>query len=196
MTNWQQRMAIALVDASVALMPRENKEWADAMRAEIEAVQDDGEALEFALGCLWSSAKVRVLRVEFVADVVRVGIPAGLSAFALLAAYLSGRHVEAAAETATVFGVSSGIFAMAVALFLTNGFSALARLAGALVPIYLALLALTHLYGTPIADPAALSLYRALALEGVAIWSMLLLMTVLLARNSAMTAQHDRELRP
>lgn len=196
MTNWQRRTALALVEASVAFMPKENKEWADAMRAEIEAVQDNGEALEFALGCLWSSAKVRVFRIKFVADVVHVGVPAGLSALALLAAYLSGRHVEAAPETATVFGVSSGIFAMAVALFLTNGFSALARLAGALVPIYLALLALTFLYGTPIAAPEALSLYRALALEGVVIWSMLPLINVFLARNSAKTAQHERELRP
>ncbi|MCA0977109.1 hypothetical protein LCM19_01875 [Qipengyuania flava] len=196
MTNWQQRMAIKLVDASVALMPRENKEWADAMRAEIEAVEDNGEALEFALGCLWSSAKVRVLRVEFVVGVVRVGIPAGLSTLALLASYLSGRHVEAVPGTAAVFGVSSGIFAMAVALFLIKGYSALARLAGALIPIYLALLALTHLFRTPIADPEALSLYRALALEGVAMWSILLLITAFLARNSAMIAQHDRELRP
>lgn len=196
MSNWQRRVAIALVDGCAVLIPREHKEWADAMRAEIEAVEDNDEALSFALGCFWSSVKERVLRIEFVAKVVRAGIPTALSTLALLAAYLSGRHVEAAPETATVFGVSCAIFVTATTLFLTHGAYALARLAGALVPFYLALLALVQLYGNPIAEPAALSLYRALALEGVAIWSMLLLMTVFLARSSAMKAQHNRELRP
>lgn len=191
MSAWQRRVAIALIDGCTVLIPREHKEWADAMRAELEAADADGEALSFALGCLWASVKERVLRIEFAAKVLRIGIPAGLSVLALLAAYLSGRHAEGAPETASVFGVSSAIFAMAATLFLTYGTIALARIAGALVPVYLALFVFAQFYGKPIADFASLSLYRALALEGVAIWSALLLMTVFLARSSATTAQHS-----
>ena len=61
---WHRLLAQKLLRHAVALLPRNQSSWADAMRAEIQHIDDDREALSWALGsfraCL--TERLRVLQ--------------------------------------------------------------------------------------------------------------------------------------
>jgi hypothetical protein len=61
---WQRRFAHKLLRHGVALLPPERSSWAGAMRIEIQHIEDDREALDWALGSLRAclSERLRVLR--------------------------------------------------------------------------------------------------------------------------------------
>ena len=186
MIGQRRRIANAAMRWSALLLPVERKRWAEAMRAEIDAIDDDGTALDFALGCLWTSTKQSVYKLEFLVSALRIGIPAGLLSLTLLAAHLSGRHGWADTPVGTVFGILFLVFAMGAGLFLAKGATALARFAGMLIPIYLVLLVMLHSAQGLGADKPGTVLFRALAIEGIAIWSLLLLGALCLGRAHAM----------
>lgn len=167
------------------MLPAGRKQWVKAMRAEIDAIDDDGVALDFALGCLWTSTRERVCSAELLARALCIGIPAGLLTLAVVAAHISGRHGGADTQTGTVFGLLFCIFATGAALFLVKGAGALARFAGILVPIYLALLAFLHSSRGSVTDKPATILYEVLAIEGIAIWSTLLFVALFVSRARA-----------
>jgi hypothetical protein len=62
--GWHRLLAQELLRHAVALLPRNQSPWADAMRIEIQHIDDDREALSWALGsfraCL--TERLRVLR--------------------------------------------------------------------------------------------------------------------------------------
>jgi len=62
--GWHRLLAQELLRRAVALLPRNQSSWADAMRGEIQHIKDDREALSWALGsfraCL--TERLRVLR--------------------------------------------------------------------------------------------------------------------------------------
>lgn len=168
-------------------MPAERKQWVEALHAEIDAIESDSAALDFALGCCWMSTKARICRIEMFAGALCIGIPAGLVAFAALAAHLSGRHGGAETQAGMVFGFLFVIFAAGAGLFLAKGASALARFAGVLVPIYLGLLLFFNSQQGLAAHQPDTAFFRALAIEGTAIWSMLLIGALFVARARAMS---------
>lgn len=186
MSGQRRRAAIVVMRWSAFLLPIKRRQWVEAMNAEIEAINDDGAALDFALGCLWTSTKERVCSIELFARSLCIGIPAGLLTLASLAAYFSGHHGWVSTQAGTVFGLLFVVFAVGAGLFLVKGAIALARFAGMLVPIYLALLLFLRSARGASADEPVSALYWALAIEGIAIWSTLFLLALLLSRAPAM----------
>lgn len=51
------RLAMAL---ACRVLPSRRRDWAAAMRAEAEAIEDDGEATRFAAGCLFGATRERI----------------------------------------------------------------------------------------------------------------------------------------
>lgn len=185
MTGRRRRVAMRVMCWSALLLPPERKQWVAALRAEIDAIENESAALNFALGCFWMSAKACVCRIELFAAALCIGIPAGLVALAALAAHLSGRHGGADTQAGMVFGVLFVTFAAGVGLFLTKGAIALARFAGMLVPIYLGFSLFLHSPQGLAADQPGTVFFQALAIEGAAIWSTLLLGALFVARAQA-----------
>jgi len=56
----RRRLAERLMRHAAAVMPEERREWAAAMAAEMAALPDEGEALAWALGCVWASYLERI----------------------------------------------------------------------------------------------------------------------------------------
>src|SRR6185436_16863102 len=55
MTNkitWRRSLSRRFTAAAAALLPRLESPWGDAMKAEIEAIEDDRDCLRWAWGCL------------------------------------------------------------------------------------------------------------------------------------------------
>ena len=52
MSGRRRRFANAAMIWSALLLPVKRKHWAEALRAEIDAIDNDGAALNFALGWL------------------------------------------------------------------------------------------------------------------------------------------------
>lgn len=186
MIGRRRRVAKAVMRWSARLLPAERKQWVEALRAEIDAIENDSAALDFALGCFWMSAKARFCRIELFIGALCIGIPTGLLALAALAAQLSGRHGGAETQVGMIFGSLFVIFGSGAGLFLAKGATALARFAGMLVPIYLGLLLFLHSPHELASDKRGAAFFRALAIEGVAIWSMLLLGALFVVRAQAM----------
>jgi len=51
-TTWRRWFSRRFTAAAAALLPRLESPWGDAMKAEIEAIEDDRDSLRWALGCL------------------------------------------------------------------------------------------------------------------------------------------------
>ena len=68
-------LAIMLLRWSATLLPASRSQWAKAMFAELEAIEDDRFALDYALGCLWASTKECIVTLNFAARVVRIAVP-------------------------------------------------------------------------------------------------------------------------
>jgi hypothetical protein len=73
---WQRALALKLVEQGVVLLPSQRASWAAAMRHEILHIDDDHEALGWALGsfraCL--AERVRALRVHRIFSARSIGI--------------------------------------------------------------------------------------------------------------------------
>lgn len=74
----RQALGRAAMVLAAAVLGRERREWAAAMRAEFEVAREAGEALPFALGCLWSAVPQLFVRDEgrraLASHVLAVGI--------------------------------------------------------------------------------------------------------------------------
>ena len=51
-----RRLAAAIARFTAILLPSSQRAWSRAMSAEVAALEDDAEALRFAVGCLWAAA--------------------------------------------------------------------------------------------------------------------------------------------
>jgi hypothetical protein len=62
--RWR-RWAVTLVRHTARVLPVTRAPWADAMRHELDYIEDDGAALRWALGCVVASYKARLARPGF-----------------------------------------------------------------------------------------------------------------------------------
>ena len=182
MTGRLRFLAIMLVRWSATILSPGRDPWAKAMFAELEAIGDDRIALDFAFGCLLASIKECIMTWNFAARVVRIGTPSALLTLALIAASLTVRNAVISPPAAVVFGLSSAIFASAAFLFLRKGIAAFGRAAGALIVLYIAAFLLVQSSGNLVGTDAVTKLYRAIAIEGIFLWSALLIGAVFLIR--------------
>jgi hypothetical protein len=63
--NAPRRMALVLMAYAARSFPPERALWADAMRGEMLQIENDNEALRWALGCVLTSYRERVLAMAF-----------------------------------------------------------------------------------------------------------------------------------
>jgi hypothetical protein len=80
------RLAQRLIDHAVSVMPEHRREWAEAMRAELEALPTDREALTWATGCVWASYCERTKLMQIVLKSLLRAVAEGL----LVAAFILG----------------------------------------------------------------------------------------------------------
>lgn len=182
MTGCVRSLAIVLVRWSAILLPAGRSQWAKAMFAELEAIKDDRFALDYAFGCLWASTKECIVTLSFLARVVRIGTPSALLILTLIAASLAVHNAEVSLPVAIVFGLSCAIFGSAAVLFLRKGIAAFSRAAGGLIVLYSVALLLVNFSGSFVGTDAGTKLYRALAIEGIFLWSLLFIGAVFLIR--------------
>jgi len=62
--RWR-RWAVTLARHAARVLPGARSPWADAMRHELDYIEDDGAALRWALGCVVASYKARLARPGF-----------------------------------------------------------------------------------------------------------------------------------
>lgn len=122
------------------------------------------------------------MTLNFVARVVGIGTPSSLLILALFAAGLTVRNAGISPPVAMVFGLSAAVFASAAILFLLKGIAAFGRAASALIVLYSIALFLVYASGSFVGADAVTKLYRALAVEGIFLWSTLFIGTVFLTR--------------
>lgn len=186
MNAFSRSLAFMLIGWCAALLPADRASWAAGMKAEVDAIQDDRVALSFALGCIWGSIKDRILTWAFAARSVRFATIGGMLALSLLAALTTKRMIDAHAQSALVFGLISVLFAAAAMWSYLRGAMALVQTACSAIPIYV--LAYAFMSSGP--DTAGgwvdTRLYQALAIEGIVIWTTLLMGAVFMLRVEAL----------
>ena len=175
--------ARTLVRWCVAMLPAERACWGDAMRAEIEAIGDDRAALEFAVGCLWTSTKERVRAPGFKTVAIRNGMLVVMLALALVAGVLAIKNASASSSVAAVFVLCSAIFAGAAILFRAKGAAFLIRLAITNIPLYVISLCFVQLFDPGTKNAGLSKLYSALAIEGIFVWTVFFVAAMFLRRS-------------
>lgn len=73
--SWMRRIAFAVVRAAAQMLPASQQRWAMAMVNETAHLRADGEALRWALGCLYAAGAVRI-RSLYLLDVALIRIAA------------------------------------------------------------------------------------------------------------------------
>lgn len=82
----RRELAKTLMGAVARIMPRDRRAWAKAMARELDEIENDGEALSWAAGALWSASLERGLPVVVVGGRVTVAVLTVVYALAHLAA--------------------------------------------------------------------------------------------------------------
>jgi len=74
--TWRRRLTQTALRLGTALLPAERLAWAAVMRAEVQHINDDGEALHWALGsvCACAAERFRVWRVRRLFSTHSLGI--------------------------------------------------------------------------------------------------------------------------
>jgi DMSO reductase anchor subunit len=183
----RRRLAIALVSACARILPPRQGEWARAMQAELAAIDPPNTALAFAFGCCWASSKQRMLDMDQRFTTIRFALIAAMGGLALLLALFAARFGEVHAPTGVVFACSAAACAAAALWSLRRGWQGPVEASAAMLLLYiLAFIALRIPLGQ--SEWANILLYRALTIEGVFIWGLLLAGAVALSRVSARRA--------
>ena len=189
----RRRALAALIARQLSrIVPRARADWAEAMRGEIDGIEDPGEALRFSLGCLRACALERMRSLDLLLGLARRLMTAGSAALAIIAFFSALRVQPVDATSGVVFGAIALAFASASLLLARKGPAGSAAIAAAmLVP------SLYGLFGSGAAawERRQAALYRALALEGLLLWSLLLVasLALLWASRSAWLRDHARQ---
>ncbi|KQT32233.1 hypothetical protein ASG29_10450 [Sphingomonas sp. Leaf412] len=152
------------------------------MKAEVDAIDDDGAALTFAIGCVWGAAKERILSRSFAARSMQFATIAGMLAISLLSALMTKRMIAAHHQSTVVFTLTSVLFAAAALRGYLRGPMALVQIARSVLPIYVLAYAFTSSGPGPAGGWIDARLYQALAIEGIGIWTAILLAGVFMIR--------------
>lgn len=174
MNAHRRSLAFALICWCSVLLPADRASWADAMKAEVSAIEDGNAALSFAAGCVWGSIKERTLTVAFAARSVRFATISGMLALSIFSAVITGRMVNVHASSALVFGLTSALFAAAAVWSYLRGPVALVQTASSMIPLYIIAYAFVSPQKGIASEWVNAKLYQALAIEGVVIWAALL----------------------
>ena len=172
MSRLRRSLATAFARACHQVLPAHRAPWAAAMQAELETIRSPDAALAFAAGCLWGAVKERTLTMDFAVRTTRLGTLAVLLALAVATGLSAARILSIHEPTALIFGVSSSVFATAAVWTIIRGPLALVQAASTMIVVYG--LSLVYLQQADGAGWLNLDLYRALSLEGLLIWAVLL----------------------
>ena len=183
MSDVRRRAARALAASCARLLPPMRRAWAAAMMAEVEAIESGNAALGFAAGCVFASLRERALAMNIAVRSVRVAATAALLALAVGSALSAARVRTIDPNSGAVFALAAVCFAGAAIWSLLRGPIALVQAAGTMTAVYALACVLVR------SDAAAgwlnADFYRALAIEGVAIWTALLAAGLFLLRGRA-----------
>lgn len=159
------------------------EEWARAMAVECDSIPEDRTALGFAAGCALAAGQQLVFSAAF----VKAAMLAGLAGLAMAAGRAAVSLPVGDGAAVAVFGGLCALFAGTFAVLLWRGAGGLSSISCAMVPASLvtAVCLSSAEMGEP---PAALALYRALSVEGVCIWSALLVGALVVRRYSRVEA--------
>jgi hypothetical protein len=171
----QKRRAIANAIARwlFRVMPTKYGDWAIAMESECKAIRDPKEAMNFAFGCLWTCFKQRSYQMEFK---IKAGHHLLVGAALLLAVItmLSATRIwNLHQPTGLVFAILSAVYGLSALVGFVRGTKAIF-----FVSVAMSCASAIALFGLnmPLVTAQAwvnIALYRALALEGIAIWGVL-----------------------
>ena len=162
-------------DKLPVLMPPSKEKWGAAMRNELDSIANPANALKFAMGCIWACFNERMKEMEFKLKMGRYAIIAALLALAVVASASLSNVFTAHAPSGLVFASLGIAFAATAFWTFLRGAEALVQAASSM--LILNLMAFATLSSTSVGDDVwvNLELYRALAIEGIAIWGSLLL---------------------
>lgn len=156
------------------------------MKAEVDAIDDANAALLFAFGCVWCSIKERTFNLAFVARSVRLATIGAMLALSALSAMMTKHMIDADAQSAFVFGLTSVFFAAAAGWSHLRGPKFLAQTAGSVIPFYILAFAFVSADHGRLGGWANARLYQALAIEGIVIWAALLTAAIFMLRVEAL----------
>lgn len=187
MNSLSRQIATELIRHCAALLPPERAAWAAAMKAEVDALEEN-DAVGFAAGCVWASFKERVLSMNFATQSVRVGGIAAMLVLAVVSALSVERAAAIDASIALIDLVSSTVFAAAVIWSFFRGPLALIQAASTMAVIYGVAFIFLRSPTVSATEWANAALYRALALEGLIIWAALLACGIFVLRSEGRAA--------
>lgn len=166
------RMAHALGRHLVRIMPVSRRDWALGMQAEIEAIDEPGPAVEFALGCIQVGYRRKLQTVSGVLAATRWGVATVTLLFAALAlANAQAALVQGSPNPLSqIFGGLGLAFLIAGLTLALSGPRTLIMVAATMLALNTIALLLT---GQTI--PVHAEIYRALIVEGYLLWSILLM---------------------
>jgi hypothetical protein len=179
-------IATALARGSAALLPAGRSEWGAAMEAEANAIEKPGAALVFAAGCLWAASKERMLTMKFALKAAWWLPLAMMAALAVAASTSAIRLMSTQAPVALVLSVQAAAFAMAVLWSLYRGAEALVQAASTMLLVNL--VAFFVLQSPSITAGPPSEIYRALSVEGLFIWGLMLASGLFLMRAGRVSA--------
>lgn len=176
------RLARTLIAWCAALFPVRRSVWVEAMRAEVQAINDGKAAALFAVGCLWAAFKEGAFTLSFAARTLNLATIAALLAISALAAVLTKEAMTDALPKTFAFGITSALFVTVAIMGYRRGPWALIRAGRLLILVnVLAYACLSQMQGA-LTNLDQVSLYRALAAEGVVIWTAVLASSALVLR--------------
>lgn len=175
MTSGLTRIARAALRVAVALSPPERLEWSKAMQSEMHHASG-GNALPFALGCLWAMAKARATTQTAIVNASRWTLVLCAVAWSVLHIRLAGRLSTVGATAPSMLAYFAAA-AIAVGAFFTavRGLRAAVLLA---IPAII-LSSFVAIGIDQMLPPQAFArFYRAIAIEYVVILSTAMLIAI------------------
>ncbi|HYE51838.1 MAG TPA: hypothetical protein VEB20_19750 [Azospirillaceae bacterium] len=166
-----RRLLAMLERQLVRVAPPSRSQWAEGMRRELEEIENPGEAFRFVLGCLWACSLERLRSVELVLRLAKRTMVAATGLIAALGLMVAIHMAQVYAPSGLLIGTISIAFGAASLLLARRGPNAAAAVAVAMLVLSAAGLAAGL---TQFREVQHATLYRALALEGLAMWSLLL----------------------
>ena len=177
----RRRLAETLLAACARILPPRHADWARAMAAELEVIEAPGAALGFAFGCLWASSKERMFDMDQPFRKTGLALVTAMAGLALLLAFSGVRLAEVHGPTGLLFGASALLCAGAALWSLWRGTEGAVEASGAMLGLYLLdFIALRLPLGQE--EWVNITLYRAVAAEGVVAWGVLFAAAMYVAR--------------
>lgn len=163
--------ATALAKQLVRVARSHRVDWATAMQSELGEIEDANEALSFILGCVWACTLERFRSLDVLLRLLRHAMVASTAVFAATVVSVAIRLIPTRPTIAILFATIAFAFAL-MSLLLTRR-----RPSGSVILATAMLFASgfgTLAYSFTSLPNQGSAFYRALALEELALWSLLL----------------------